>query len=152
MAKTRVIVYMDPELLSEADRISVRVAVSRSAVLSAAIAAGLNEVDKTHVLKRHGQGARPVAPAGRGYIGRRRSPSTAQQRTVARLGQTLLRVNPSLPPDDLRDALIAEIPMHAPGVSPDSLDIDAIIDSLYDGHDGSLVPVPGDEPPEDPPD
>ena len=51
MAKTRVIIYMDPELLSEADRISVRVAVSRSAVLSAAIAAGLNEVDKTHVLK-----------------------------------------------------------------------------------------------------
>ena len=57
----------------------------------------------------------------------------------------------SLPPDDLRDALLAEIPIHAPGVSPDSLDIDAIVDSLYDGHDGSLVSVPGDEPPEDPP-
>ena len=46
-------------------------------------------------------------------------PATAQQRKVILFGQTLLRVNPALQPDALRDALIAELPTYLPGVQPD---------------------------------
>ena len=149
MGKTRVVIYMDPGLLSQVDRVAERSAVSRSAVVSAAVLAGIDDAGTQFVRRRHGQGARLFQPPGGGYFGRRRAPATAQQRKALGLGQTLLRVNPALLPDQLRDALVAELPTYLPGVAHESLDIDALVDSVYAAHDGNLVPVPGDAPPED---
>ena len=61
------------------------------------------------------------------------------------------RVHPSLEPDALRDPFASELPVHLPRVNPDTLDLDAIVDTVLESHDGNLVPVPGDEPPDDQP-
>lgn len=156
MAKVRTVIYLGMDLFQQVNRLALRLAVSRSAVISAAVTAGLPEVERTSTLRRHGQGARPVASflnqAGSGYTGQRRAPVSAAQRTLARVGQIILRVTPAIQPDEFRDALVAEAPVHLPGVDIGSLDIDAIVDALYESHDGDLVRVPGDEPPEDPAD
>lgn len=149
MSKTRVVVYMDAGLLGQVDGIAERSAVSRSAVLSAAVVAGIEDAAKHFSPKRQGQGSRLFPRSGAGYLGRRRSPATVHQRKAIAFGQALLRVNPSLPPDQLRDALVDELSTYLPGVPAESLDFDALVDSLYAGSDGNLVPVPGDAPPED---
>ena len=151
MVKTRAIFYADPELLVEVDRVALRLAVSRSAIISAAIAAGLEHVETSMTRKRHGQGARPVRLSGTGgaYVPPRRAAPSAKQRTLARVGQTILSVQPSIGYDGLQEALASAIPVHLPGVDPDTLDLDAIVDTLMESHDGDLVPVPGDEPPDD---
>ncbi len=149
MPKTRVVIYMDPGVLSQVDRVAERSAVSRSVVVSAAVVAGIDDAAKKFTPKRQGQGSR-LFPRPEGvYFGRRRAPATAQQRKVILFGQTLLRVNPALQPDALRDALIAELPTYLPGVQPDAIDFEALVDSLYASHDGNLVAVPGQEPPDD---
>ena len=151
--KTRIVVYVDADVLSEADRVALRLTVSRSSIVNAAIAAGIDYVEASTSVKRRGQGARParLPGTGAGYVGKRRPAPTVQQRTLARLGQTILRVNPSMEPDALRDALASELPVHLPGVNPDTLDLDGMVDTLFESHDGNLVPVPGDEPPDDQP-
>lgn len=155
MAKTRTVIYLSAALYQQVERVAIRLSISRSAVISAALTAGLPDVEANSIQRRRGQGARPVAsfvdPASGLSRGARRPPVSAAQRTLARVGQIILRVTPTIPPDEFRDALIAEAPVHLPGVDVAALDIDTIVDALYDGHDGDLVPVPGDEPPEDPP-
>ena len=155
MAKTRTVIYLGADLFKQVERLAIRLSVSRSAVISAALTAGLPDVETNSIQRRRGQGARPVVafvdPASGASRGARRPPVSAAQRTLARVGQIILRVIPTIPPDEFRDALIAEAPVHLPGVDVATLDIDTIVDALYDGHDGDLVRVPGDEPPEDPP-
>ena len=156
MPKVRTVIYLETELLAEIDRKKIRFAVSRSMVTAAAIQLGIHDVDKTLTVRRRGRGARPGPPGGtplgQGYVSRRRAPVAAAQRILSRVGQTILRVTPTIPPDEFRDALIAEAPVHLPGVDVAALDIDTIVDALYDDHEGDLVRVPGDAPPEDPPD
>jgi len=122
----------------------------RSAEMQEAVQEGIDiDAGKQFVPRRHGQGARLFEPPRGAYFGRRRAPATAQQRKAMQLGQTLVRVNPALLPDQLRAALLAELPTYLPGVAHESLDIDALVDSIYASHDGDLVPLPGDAPPED---
>ena len=148
MPKIRVVVYVDAGLLGKVDSVAMRSAVSRSAVISAAIAEGIGAAGTRFAPRRRGQGARLFGRPSSPFRGPGRSPATAQQRKAITLGESLLRVNSALEPEEMREALLAELPAHLPGVQPDTLDLDGIVDALYASHDGDLVPVPGQEPPE----
>ena len=149
MSKTRVVIYMDPGVLGQVDRVADRSAVSRSAVISAAVLVGIDAAGKQFPPRRQGQGNRLFGRPPGGYFGRRRAPPTSRQRTAIRFGETLLKANPSLQPDALRALLVSELPTYLPDVPPDSIDFDELVDALYASHDGNLVAVPGQEPPDD---